>query len=159
LHEELLRKLEITSGNKSNLENVIQELDQEKNKDIKKTVKEVDKNLHDIFSVLLPGTSAALRSVFVKAKKEVVEEGEMEEIVQSDLLTGLELKVSFNGVEKESLSELSGGQKSLLALSLILALLKYQPAPLYILDEIDSALDLSHTQNIGDMIRKYFKSS
>ncbi|KAK4838059.1 hypothetical protein QYF36_010654 [Acer negundo] len=35
----------------------------------------------------------------------------------------------------ESLSELSGGQRSLLALSLILALLLFKPAPLYILDE------------------------
>ena len=75
------------------------------------------------------------------------------------MLEGLRLKVAFNGVEKESLSELSGGQRSLLALSLILALLKYQPAPLYILDEIDSALDLQHTQNIGAMIRKYFSQS
>lgn len=62
-----------------------------------------------------------------------------------DVLVGLKLKVKFNGVTKEGLTELSGGQRSLLALSLILALLKYQPAPLYILDEIDSALDLSHT--------------
>jgi structural maintenance of chromosome 2 len=60
---------------------------------------------------------------------------------------------------KESLGELSGGQKSLLALSFTLALLKYKPAPLYILDEIDAALDLSHTQNIGIMIAKYFKTS
>lgn len=67
--------------------------------------------------------------------------------------------MAFNNVYKESLSELSGGQRSLIALSLILALLKYQPAPLYILDEIDSALDLSHTQNIGIMIRKYFPMS
>jgi structural maintenance of chromosome 2 len=74
-------------------------------------------------------------------------------------LTGLRLRVAFNNVYKESLSELSGGQRSLIALSLILALLKYQPAPLYILDEIDSALDLSHTQNIGIMIRKYFPMS
>ena len=37
------------------------------------------------------------------------------------------------------MSELSGGQKSLLALSFILALLKFNPAPLYILDEIDAA--------------------
>lgn len=72
---------------------------------------------------------------------------------------GLVLKVGFNNAWKESLSELSGGQRSLLALSLILALLRYQPAPLYILDEIDSALDLHHTQNIGLMIKKYFKSS
>ena len=61
------------------------------------------------------------------------------------VLEGLELKVGFNGSWKDSLSELSGGQRSLLALSLILALLKYHPAPIYILDEIDSALDLSHT--------------
>ena len=71
---------------------------------------------------------------------------------QEGVEKGLELKVGFNNVWKESRSELSGGQKSLLALSLILALLRFQPAPLYILDEVDSALDLSHTQNIGKMI-------
>ena len=51
------------------------------------------------------------------------------------------MKVGFQDNWKESLTELSGGQRSLLALSFILALLKYKPAPLYILDEIDSALD------------------
>ena len=35
---------------------------------------------------------------------------------------------------------------SLVALSLVLSLLLFKPAPLYILDEVDSALDLSHTQ-------------
>ena len=80
-------------------------------------------------------------------------------VKEDDINEGLELKVSFSGAWKESLSELSGGQRSLLALSLILALLKYHPAPVYILDEIDSALDLSHTQNIGLMIRKFFKTS
>ena len=69
---------------------------------------------------------------------------------------GLEIKVAFQGVWKSSLTELSGGQKSLLALSLVLALLKYKPAPMYILDEIDAALDLSHTQNIGTMIKQHF---
>ena len=65
-------------------------------------------------------------------------------------------EVAFQGVWKSSLTELSGGQKSLLALSLVLALLKYKPAPMYILDEIDAALDLSHTQNIGTMIKQHF---
>lgn len=72
---------------------------------------------------------------------------------------GLELKVKFNGVEKQNLGELSGGQRSLLALSFVLALMKFKPAPLYILDEIDAALDLSHTQNIGIMIKKHFSMS
>lgn len=70
-----------------------------------------------------------------------------------------QVKVSFNNVWKESLAELSGGQRSLVALSLILAMLLYKPAPLYILDEVDAALDLSHTQNIGQMLKNHFKDS
>ena len=69
------------------------------------------------------------------------------------------MKVAFGGKWKESLSELSGGQRSLVALSLILSLLLFKPAPLYILDEVDSALDLSHTQNIGNMLKNHFKHS
>ena len=49
--------------------------------------------------------------------------------------------------------------RSLVALSLILALLLFKPAPLYILDEVDAALDLSHTQNIGQMLRTHFQKS
>ena len=59
--------------------------------------------------------------------------------------------MAFGATWKKSLSELSGGQCSLLALSLILALLLFKPAPMYILDEVDAALDLSHTQNIGQV--------
>merc|ERR1711965_1273402 len=76
-----------------------------------------------------------------------------------DETEGLEIKVAFNGVWKQSLRELSGGQRSLLALSLILALLLFKPAPMYILDEVDAALDLSHTQNIGAMLRTHFRQS
>lgn len=54
---------------------------------------------------------------------------------------------------------MSGGQRSLAALSLILAMLLFKPAPIYILDEVDAALDLSHTQNIGAMLRSHFKKS
>ena len=57
---------------------------------------------------------------------------------------------------KESLTELSGGQRSLVALSLVLSLCLYNPAPFYILDEIDSALDVNHTSNIGYLIRTKF---
>ena len=49
------------------------------------------------------------------------------------MLDGLEVRVAFGGVWKESLTELSGGQRSLVALSLILSLLLFKPAPLYIL--------------------------
>ncbi len=51
---------------------------------------------------------------------------------------GLEVRVAFGEVWKESLTELSGGQRSLLALSLILAMLLFKPAPIYILDEVNT---------------------
>jgi structural maintenance of chromosome 2 len=86
----------------------------------------------------LPGTRAKLEPPSIDGKMGTV-------------LDGLEMRVAFGTVWKESLSELSGGQRSLLALSLILALLLFKPAPMYILDEIDAALDLSHTQNIGQV--------
>jgi structural maintenance of chromosome 2 len=40
-----------------------------------------------------------------------------------------------------------------------MSLLQFKPAPMYILDEIDAALDLSHTQNIGQLFKNRFKGS
>jgi len=40
-----------------------------------------------------------------------------------------------------------------------MSLLQFKPAPMYILDEIDAALDLSHTQHIGQLFRNRFKGS
>lgn len=68
-----------------------------------------------------------------------------------DITEGLEVKVRLGQVWKQSLTELSGGQRSLIALSLIMSLLQFKPAPMYILDEVDAALDLQHTQHIGSL--------
>jgi structural maintenance of chromosome 2 len=76
-----------------------------------------------------------------------------------EISDGLEIRVCLGGVWKSSLTELSGGQRSLIALSLILALLQFNPAPMYILDEVDAALDLSHTQNIGKLLKTRFRTS
>jgi structural maintenance of chromosome 2 len=57
------------------------------------------------------------------------------------------------------LLELSGGQRSLVALALVLSLCMFKPAPFYILDEVDAALDLSHTQNMGVIIKQRFRGT
>lgn len=77
----------------------------------------------------------------------------------SQTVKGVKMKIGFNGHWKESMTELSGGQRSLLALSYLLAMLKFRAAPFYILDEIDSAMDLSHTENVGYIISKFFPQS
>ncbi|KAL0292335.1 UNVERIFIED_CONTAM: Structural maintenance of chromosomes protein 2-2 [Sesamum calycinum] len=140
-YNDLISKKNILND-KSKIKMVIEELDEKKKETLKVTWAKVNKDFGSIFSTLLPGTMAKL---------EPPEGG--------SFLDGLEVRVAFGSVWKQSLSELSGGQRSLLALSLILALLLFKPAPLYILDEVDAALDLSHTQNIGRMIKTHFPHS
>merc|ERR1712130_473475 len=155
-YRDLIKKREIIRNDKKKIESVIRELDKKKEDTLESTHKKVNEHFGNIFSKLLPGTQCKLE----KIKKSENEDDE------ASILDGLEVKVAFTTkdndkrtVWKESLSELSGGQRSLLALSLILSLLLFKPAPLYILDEIDAALDLSHTQNIGILISKYFAKS
>lgn len=132
----------IVEHDRAKITNILKDLDQEKMELLRKAWQEVDKNFGSIFSVLLPGAQATL----------VPTPG-------MHFYQGLNIKVGFNGIWKDSLNELSGGQRSLVALSLILAMLKYKPAPIYILDEVDAALDMSHTQNIGQMLKMHFKNS
>ncbi|KAL8582210.1 hypothetical protein ACOMHN_004129 [Nucella lapillus] len=141
-YADLMKKRKIVLNDKAKIQAVIDELDKKKNEALQKAWEQVNKDFGSIFSTLLPGTQAKLAPP----------EGQT-------VLDGLEVKVAFGDVWKESLSELSGGQRSLVALSLILAMLLFKPAPLYILDEVDAALDLSHTQNIGQMIRSHFRHS
>ncbi|XP_019192681.1 PREDICTED: structural maintenance of chromosomes protein 2-1-like [Ipomoea nil] len=141
-YNDLISKKNIIENDKSKIKKVIEELDEKKKETLKVTWEKVNSDFGSIFSTLLPGTSAKLDPP----------EG-------GSFLDGLEVRVAFGSVWKQSLSELSGGQRSLLALSLILALLLFKPAPLYILDEVDAALDLSHTQNIGRMIKTHFPHS
>lgn len=139
---EVMNKKTIIEEDRSKILSVIKELDVKKEEVIHQAWDKVNHDFNSILSSLLPGAQAKLKPV----------EGK-------DVLQGLEVKVGFGGIWKDSLDELSGGQRSLVALSLILAMLLFKPAPLYILDEVDAALDPSHTQNIGQMLKAHFKQS
>ncbi|TPX10487.1 uncharacterized protein E0L32_008537 [Thyridium curvatum] len=127
---------------KRKIEETIISLDDYKKKALQETWQKVNGDFGQIFNELLPGSFAKLDPPEGKT-----------------ISDGLEVKVCLGKVWKQSLTELSGGQRSLIALSLIMALLQFKPAPMYILDEVDAALDLSHTQNIGRLIKTRFKGS
>lgn len=127
---------------KSKIENTVDKLNGYKRDTLNTTYQKVSDDFGNIFADLLPGSYAKLVPLNLM-----------------DVTKGLEVKVKLGPIWKESLVELSGGQRSLIALSLIMALLQFKPAPMYILDEVDAALDLSHTQNIGHLIKTRFKGS
>ncbi|KAG8880639.1 Structural maintenance of chromosomes protein 2 [Tulasnella sp. 331] len=138
----LKKMLSTVMKDKTKIEKTIEELEGHKREALEKCFGKVTVDFGEIFGELLPGNFAKL----------VPSDG-------MDVTQGLDVKVRLGQVWKESLTELSGGQRSLIALSLIMALLQVKPAPMYILDEIDSALDLSHTQHIGQLFRSRFKGS
>ncbi|ODO05464.1 hypothetical protein I350_04514 [Cryptococcus amylolentus CBS 6273] len=141
--EQALKKMMATVlKDKGMIQDTIEELDRYKRDALTKTWEKVNGDFGLIFAELLPGNFAKLQPP----------EGQ-------DLTQGLEVKVRLGPVWKASLTELSGGQRSLIALSLIMSLLQFKPAPMYILDEIDAALDLQHTQHIGQLFRNRFKGS
>lgn len=127
---------------KMKIQETISKLNEYKRETLIKTWEKVTLDFGNIFADLLPNSFAKL----VPCK-------------DKDVTQGLEVKVKLGSIWKDSLIELSGGQRSLIALALIMALLQFRPAPMYILDEVDAALDLSHTQNIGHLIKTRFKGS
>jgi len=141
-YKRMQKKLNTIVKDKNKINEIIEELEVKKREHLQKASDHVNVEFGKIFSSVLPGAQACLR-----------------QINPDDITAGLEIRVAFNGLWKESLEELSGGQRSLVALSLVLAMLLFNPVPLYILDEVDAALDLSHTQNIGKMLKQHFKQS
>lgn len=94
-----------------------------------------------------------IRNVFFKLKWKFCNSYLMCSIV---ILNFLGIRVSFTGhkAEMREMNQLSGGQKSLVALGLIFAIQKCDPAPFYLFDEIDQALDAQHRKAVADMIHE-----
>ena len=72
---------------------------------------------------------------------------------------GITFTVRPNKKSWKSMSNLSGGEKTLSSLSLIFALHHYKPSPLYVMDEIDAALDFRNVSVIADYIKERTKDS
>uniref|UniRef100_A0A2I2ZTP0 Structural maintenance of chromosomes protein 3 n=1 Tax=Gorilla gorilla gorilla TaxID=9595 RepID=A0A2I2ZTP0_GORGO len=159
------RQEELDRGYKSIME-LMNVLELRKYEAIQLTFKQVSKNFSEVFQKLVPGGKATL----VMKKGDVEgsqsqDEGEgsgesergsgsQSSVPSVDQFTGVGIRVSFTGKQGEmrEMQQLSGGQKSLVALALIFAIQKCDPAPFYLFDEIDQALDAQHRKAVSDMI-------
>jgi len=75
------------------------------------------------------------------------------------LYRGIGVKVRFAQEEQNYLmSQLSGGQKALVALALIFAIQRCDPAPFYLFDELDQALDSTHRAAVASLIQRQANS-
>lgn len=118
---------------------VIKELDTKAHTDFQLTIDKINHELPETFKYLFGGGTCKISFTD-----------------PSDILiSGIDIIVSPPGKHVNSLFALSGGEKTLVALSILFAILKVSSLPLVILDEAESALDPSNVERFGDIISKY----
>lgn len=111
-------------------------------------IEDIDLKMGAIFSSAFDDTQAAFAEVFP-----VLFPGGSGSIFLTDpenmLTTGIDVTVKPAGKKIERLSLLSGGERSLAAVALLIAIFKARPSPFYIMDEVEAALD---DANLGRLL-------
>ncbi|MGP4033769.1 chromosome segregation protein SMC [Pseudarthrobacter sp. 1C304] len=117
-------------------------------KDLLDIIKEVDERVQKVFAEAFEDTSAQFVRIF--ARLFPGGEGRLVLTDPSDMLTtGIEVEARPAGKKIKRLSLLSGGERSLTAVALLVAIFKARPSPFYVMDEVEAALD---DTNLGRLI-------
>lgn len=167
------RKQELDKGAEK-VRELVENLDRKKDDAINRTFRGVSKHFSEVFKELVPLGAGEL---VIRTSLDGVNEGESrdtdDEVGSDDespsmpptkvdpdnpdvsRYRGIGIKVRFSEVgENFMMSQLSGGQKALVALALIFAIQRCDPAPFYIFDELDQALDSTYRQAVANLIHK-----
>ncbi|MGN6380030.1 MAG: chromosome segregation protein SMC [Gaiellales bacterium] len=123
------------------------------------TFQEVADHFDETVRTLFPGGSGRLRLTEAAAAVEAGGDSDEEELPEQPREAaaepGIELEVRPAGKRIESLSLLSGGEKSLTAIAFLFALMLTKPSPFYVLDEVEAALDDSNIERFLSLLRAY----
>jgi len=151
----MARKEELDRGHKK-IQDLMDVLEQRKYEAILFTFKQVSKYFQEVFKKLVPTGQGTLSIKKENKDGDDDDDGRDDQAHKLEHATGVSCSVSFSGrnAEMKDMAQLSGGQKSLVALALIFAIQKCDPAPFYLFDEIDAALDAQHRKAVANMIHE-----
>jgi structural maintenance of chromosome 3 (chondroitin sulfate proteoglycan 6) len=174
--EALMRRKEELDEGADKVKELIESLDRQKDEAINRTFRGVSVHFKEVFKELVPNGSGQL------IMKTNIDEGdETDDEIDSDLsqdeieknitranpsnpdvsqYRGVGIKVKFSSVgENYMMSQLSGGQKALVAMALIFAIQRCDPAPFYLFDELDQALDSTYRKAVATLIERQANSA
>ena len=117
------------------LQYAIKKIDSESKIKFEESFKAVNQKIGEIFPKLFDGGKAELRM-----------------LEEDTLNTGIMLMANPPGKKNTNISQLSGGEKALTALSLVFALFELNPSPFCLLDEVDAPLDDLNTSRFVEMV-------
>jgi chromosome segregation protein len=124
-HKFLSDQLEDLKASRRDLLVVVKEVDDRVEQVFREAYEDVAREFETVFSTLFPGGSGRL----VRTEP------------NDWLMTGVDVEARPPGKKVKRLSLLSGGERSLTAIALLVAIFRARPSPFYILDEVEAALD------------------
>ena len=119
-----------------NTQETIKEIDQISRTKFDEALTSINENFGRVFARLFQGGQAFLR---------VSDEGNLDE-------SGLDIVVSPPGKKLQNVLLLSGGEKALTALALLVGIFQFRPSPFCVLDEVDAALDETNVGRFSDLL-------
>ena len=149
-YKKLKERYDFMSEQRLDLENtmaklrkVIVDLTDVMRKQFDEKFKIINKNFAEVFSELFGGGKAELR---------LTDENDI-------LESGIEIEVQPPGKKLQNMSLLSGGERAFTAIALLFAILKINPAPFCVLDEIEAALDDVNVYRFAEYLKKFAKDT
>jgi len=141
-HKYLSEQLEDLNSARSDLRGIITDLDQKMEITFQEAFADTKRAFEEVFPILFPGGTGSLSLIDDPS-------GE----------TGIEVAVKPVGKRIERMSLLSGGERSLAAVALLVAIFKARPSPFYVLDEVEAALDDANLGRLLSVIETLRESS
>ncbi|OEV30936.1 chromosome segregation protein SMC, partial [Streptomyces nanshensis] len=126
--------------------------------DLLQVVKEVDERVEQVFTEAYYDTAREFEGVFSRLFPGG--EGRLVLTDPDDMLaTGVDVEARPPGKKVKRLSLLSGGERSLTAVALLVSIFKARPSPFYVMDEVEAALDDTNLQRLIGLIEELKDSS
>lgn len=138
-YTELLAKKEKLEDEMESIRKLIAEIEEKKRELFMNTFGIVNKQFQDFF-----GQLSAKGSAFLDIENK-----------EDPFAGGVYIKVNLSGTKYMDIRSLSGGEKTMTALAFIFAIQEHEPAPFYVLDEVDAALDKKNSEKLGEMVLRY----
>ena len=146
------------------LTGLIKELDDKIHDDFSKFLKAINEEFHRYFRLMFGGGQAKLKlqisnSQFPKESGADGENNGINEDNAQEEQRGIDIDLNIPRKRISSLDMLSGGEKSLVSLAVLFALISVSPPPFLVLDEVDAALDEQNSKRFADLIRDFSKKT
>lgn len=146
---------------------LIKELDEKIQTEFDIALKAINEKFNEYFRLMFGGGRAKLRLVkkapatqvvagAVEYQEEITEKENSEEAID---VGGIEIELSIPRKKIKDLDMLSGGEKSLVSIVALFALISISPPPFLVLDEVDAALDERNSKKFASLIKNFSKNT